>query len=257
MKDRKAKEQETIEEIIAGIPEQLRYVESKFKRLRHIRDFPSDALVLDVGAAQGGFIAVCHKLGYRGYGIEPWDEARDNARRLSEYLSIPINIVEGMAENIPFDDESFDIVHANSVIEHVVDLDASLSEIFRVLKPGGIFWFNSASSMSPFQNEISGFPLFGWYPNSLKLRIMSWAKKNKAELIGHTETPAIHWFTPWKARNLLLGHGFRKVYDRWDIRGEDEGGMLYKFALKLCRMNKVSKIIADIFTPGCSYAALK
>jgi len=52
----------------------------------------------------------------------------------------------------------FDIVLAMSVKEHVQDLDKALEEIYRVLKPGGLFWFYSPSSMCPFQGEIKGFP---------------------------------------------------------------------------------------------------
>ena len=63
-----------------------------------------------------------------------------------------------------------------SVMEHVEDVDAALSEIHRVTREGGIFWFNSASARSPRQNEISRFPLFGWYPDPVKRRIMLWAK---------------------------------------------------------------------------------
>ena len=257
MKEMKAREQRTIEEIIPKIPEQIRYAKTKFERLRRIADFPDDASVLDVGAAHGVFVAACQKLGYRGHGIEPWNEARANAAQLSAYLSVPISIVEGVAEEIPFGNDSFDIVHANSVIEHVLDLDASFLEIFRVLKPGGVFWFNVASSMCPVQSEIAGFPLFGWYPGPIKLKIMYWAKEYRPELVGYTERPAIHWFTPWKARRILKEHGFRKVYDRWDIRGENECEGIYKHMLKFIRMSKFSKIIADVVIPGSNYAAIK
>ncbi len=253
----KASEQKTIDEIITKMPQNIRYAKSKFQRLRRIVDFPDDASVLDIGAAHGVFVAVCQMLGYRSYGIEPWDDARSNAEHLSKYLSTPINIYKASSEDLPFNEGSFDIVHANVVLEHVLDLDATLAEIFRVLKPGGVFWFSSTSSMCPFQEEISGFPLFGWYPNSLKLKIMYWAKEHKPELIGNTEFPAIHWFTPWKANRVLKNHGFRKVYDRWDMRGENEGGNMYKFILKLIRMSKVNKVIADVLMGGCSYAAIK
>ena len=257
MTERKAKEQWTIEAVIPELPKVTEHAGRKFRRLRRIADFPDDATVLDVGAAHGLFVAACNDLGYHAYGVEPWDEARANAQRLAEHLSSPIPLVEGVGEKIPFEDEFFDVVHSHSVIEHVADLDATFSECFRVLKPGGVFWFNTASSMCPIQDEIDGFPLFGWYPNALKLKIMNWATKKKPKLVGGTETPAIHWFTPWKARRLLLNHGFSKVYDRWQMRGEDEGGTLYKCLLKFARMNSLHKFTADVLVKGCSYAAIK
>jgi DNA-binding transcriptional MerR regulator/ubiquinone/menaquinone biosynthesis C-methylase UbiE len=44
------------------------------------------------------------------------------------------------AEDIPYEDCSFDIVIANHMLYHVQDIERALSEIFRVLKPGGNFY---------------------------------------------------------------------------------------------------------------------
>jgi hypothetical protein len=56
---------------------------------------------------------------------------------------------------------------------------------------------------------------------------MHWVKDTKPHLVGYTRTPAINWLTPWKARALLQKHGFKQVYDRWNLRGENEGGRMY------------------------------
>jgi ubiquinone/menaquinone biosynthesis C-methylase UbiE len=213
--------------------------------------------VLDIGASAGEFLVACYQLGYSCHGIEPWEEARMNAAILSKHLGIPIDIKNGVAESIPFDANMFDIVHAKSVIEHVENVEIAFGEIYRVLKPGGVFWFNTASAMCPRQAEIRGFPAFGWYPDSLKRRIMYWAKEAKPHLIGYTKTPAINWFTPWKAREMLSRHGFHQVYDRWDLRGENEGSRLYAMLLILIRFTRFSKTLADIVITGCSYAAVK
>lgn len=44
------------------------------------------------------------------------------------------------AEDIPYDDCSFDMVIANHMLYHVDDIEKALSEIYRVLKPGGYFY---------------------------------------------------------------------------------------------------------------------
>jgi len=172
-------------------------------------------------------------------------------------VGVDITVLDGIAENLPFESEQFDIVHASSVIEHVLDAEAAFKEAYRVLKAGGVFWFSSASSMCPCQDEIRGFPCFGWYPDRLKRRIMEWAKTKRPHLVGHTETPAINWFTPWKARRMLRKAGFRAVYDRWDLRLPAEGGKAYRLALRFVRLCAVTKIFADIVIPSCSYAAIK
>src|SRR3954451_5258690 len=48
-----------------------------------------------------------------------------------------VDIVEGVAESIPFPDNSFDSVHVGLVLCSVDDVAATLSEIRRVLAPGG------------------------------------------------------------------------------------------------------------------------
>ncbi len=252
-----AAEQRSFDEIMKSLPVKRRWAKTVLSRLRRITTLPDHARILDIGSASGGFVAACNQLGYRCEGVEPWDEARHHAVQLSEHLGIPIPIVAGTAESIPYDADTFDVVHASSVIEHVLDVEKAFAEIYRVLKPGGVFWFSSASSMCPMQTEIGGFPLFGWYPDRLKRWIMDWAKEAKSQLVGHTKTPAINWFTPWKARALLQKHGFNQVCDRWDLRGEDEGGKRYRMALRLIRSNRIMKVLADVVVEDCSYAAVK
>jgi SAM-dependent methyltransferase len=65
----------------------------------------------------------------------------------SEYLGpdiAPGKIIKGVrhedAENLSFANECFDIVVSNDVLEHVVDPNRALKEIFRVLRPGGMLF---------------------------------------------------------------------------------------------------------------------
>jgi SAM-dependent methyltransferase len=65
-------------------------------------------------------------------GVEIVDEARAISRsRGIEAVASDLN------KPLPFEDDSFDVVHANQVIEHVRDLDLFVAEIRRVLRPGG------------------------------------------------------------------------------------------------------------------------
>ncbi len=252
-----AAEQLSLEDALKRFVVAQAYAKTIKARLDRIRPLASDAVILDVGAAQGRFLAACAQIGLRAVGVEPWGQARETASRLAEHLGVTIELHAGVAEKLPVDSESVDIVHACSVIEHVNDAQEAFNEAYRVLKPGGLLWFYTASSMCPRQGEIGLFPLFGWYPNWLKLRIMKWAMRNRPDLIGHTETPAIHWFTPWKARRMLKRAGFSKVYDRWDLRLPSEGGHLSGIALRIIKSSFVTKILADILISDCSYAAVK
>jgi ubiquinone/menaquinone biosynthesis C-methylase UbiE len=252
-----ATEKRSCDEILQDLPVNKEWAETVIRRLKRIATIPDHATILDIGAASGEFLLACSELGYRCQGIEPFEAARLNAAKLSELTGVYFQCVEGVAESIPFETNTFDVVHASSVIEHVLEVEKAFDEIYRVLKQGGVFWFSAASSMCPSQSEIRGFPLFGWYPDSLKRKIMNWAKDAKPHLVGYTNTPAINWFTSSKARTLLQKHGFQRVYDRWDLRGENEGGRVYRLALTTIRSTKLPKALADIIVPDCSYAAIK
>lgn len=52
-----------------------------------------------------------------------------------------LKFVAGRAESLPFESESFDVVVETLVLCSVTDLDQSIQEIYRVLKPGGLFLF--------------------------------------------------------------------------------------------------------------------
>ena len=64
-----------------------------------------------------------------------------------------------MAESIPLEDESVDLVLCNQVLEHVTDPVASVSEIWRILKPGGII-LGSVPHISPVHLEPYDFRRF-------------------------------------------------------------------------------------------------
>lgn len=166
------------------------------ERIKGFTNLQKGAKVLEIGAAQGLSIIAFEELGYECSGIEPWEDALEVSKQLAKNLNMKIDIRKGIAEKLPFADNSFDAVIADSVMEHVKDVECVMSEVFRVLKKGGAFYFSTASAMCPKQGEIRFFPFFSWYPQRLKVKIMNFAVKKKPSLVGYTEAPAINWFTP-------------------------------------------------------------
>ena len=88
------------------------------------------------------------RRGARVTGVDPSPAAigvaGDHARR--EGLSIDYRV--GAGESIPLGDDSFDSVVCVDVLEHVEDLDRVLDEIRRVLKPSGLFLFDTINRNS-------------------------------------------------------------------------------------------------------------
>jgi methionine biosynthesis protein MetW len=93
-----------------------------------------EARFLDVGCGDGEFaLKVAERIGTRQvFGL---DVARENVERAK---ARGIDCCEADLERkLPFEDESFDVVCVNQVIEHLSDTDALAKEVYRVLKPGG------------------------------------------------------------------------------------------------------------------------
>lgn len=97
--------------------------------------------VLDLGCA-GGFMA--EALDDRGAsvtGIDPAAIAIEAARAHAQDRSIRYDV--GVGEALPYPDATFDAVVCVDVLEHVADLHRVLLEVTRVLKPGGMFLFDT------------------------------------------------------------------------------------------------------------------
>lgn len=56
-------------------------------------------------------------------------------------LGLEVETVVTEAEELPFPDESFDLVFGHAVLHHIPDLERAMREFFRVLKPGGVIAF--------------------------------------------------------------------------------------------------------------------
>ena len=87
--------------------------------------------ILDIGCGNCQMLDKLKELGHQVYGLDLSPlRVLKNRKRLK-------NIEFGYAEEIPFEDNFFDIVIAQEVLEHVFDLKKALSEIKRVLKTNG------------------------------------------------------------------------------------------------------------------------
>ena len=99
--------------------------------------------VLDLGCA-GGFMA--EALDDRGAdvtGIDPAEDAIRAAQSHARAHDRSIRYDVGVGEALPYPDAAFDAVVCVDVLEHVQDLGQVVQEIARVLKPGGLFLFDT------------------------------------------------------------------------------------------------------------------
>lgn len=99
--------------------------------------------VLELGCG-GGFMAeALARAGAETIGIDPSGRAVEAAREHARVANLEIDYRVGAGERIPLPDGAVDCVVCVDVLEHVDSVDAVLSEITRVLKPGGLFLFDT------------------------------------------------------------------------------------------------------------------
>lgn len=99
--------------------------------------------VLDVGCG-GGF--TCEFLAQRGAQVTGIDQSAaciEAANRHAIASNLNIDYCQSQAEQLPFDDATFDAVVCVDVLEHVESPQQTIAEISRVLKPGGQFCFDT------------------------------------------------------------------------------------------------------------------
>jgi SAM-dependent methyltransferase len=120
------------ERVAAGYQE-----DGQLPRVRKVRklfsQLPEGGKVLDVGCADGGILApFAGRMEIHGVDISPGliEKALKNGLKAR---------VHDAVKPLPFPDKTFDVVFSGETIEHQIDTDWFLSEINRVLKPGGQF----------------------------------------------------------------------------------------------------------------------
>ncbi len=93
--------------------------------------------VLEIGCGLGTDGAQFAEAGADYTGVDLTDAAVELARKRFELFNLPGTFQTADAENLPFADESFDLVYSHGVLHHTPDTAKAIGEIHRVLRRGG------------------------------------------------------------------------------------------------------------------------
>jgi 2-polyprenyl-3-methyl-5-hydroxy-6-metoxy-1,4-benzoquinol methylase len=110
---------------------QVRDYQSTRSYLR--RAFPNRGLIVEVGSGLGYLLNSFQEDGWKVHGVDPWEEG---CRYAHEKFGIEAQAAT--LDEVGFPSNSIDVVIMLHVIEHLPDPSATLKEICRILKPGGM-----------------------------------------------------------------------------------------------------------------------
>ncbi|MBV9174160.1 MAG: class I SAM-dependent methyltransferase [Chloroflexi bacterium] len=150
--------------------------------------------ILDIGCGLGMYVSRFRQFSDDVYGV---DIDPDKVAHASEWLP---NLRVSPAEELPFDDDSFDVILLNEVIEHVDDDRQAILEAFRVLAPGGHVIIYAPNRLYPF--ETHGYYFAGKYHGPCNLPILAnWVP----DPVRDHFAPHVRIYTQSQVRQLFDG----------------------------------------------------
>jgi ubiquinone/menaquinone biosynthesis C-methylase UbiE len=194
---------------------------------------------LDCGCADGGYTAALIDAGAKHVVGTDVEEARIAEARFRWSDNPATSFEVAAAEELPFPDNSFDGVFFNEVLEHVRDEARSLTEIRRILRPGGTLIALVPNRYFPFEGHGMRLgarrldvpvPILPWLPWRLSRRFMR--ARN-------------YW--PSEVRQLIQEQGFNvigqeSVFPIFEVYGRLPRGLLSWYWRNLARIERIPVI---------------
>ncbi|WP_406693477.1 class I SAM-dependent methyltransferase [Singulisphaera sp. Ch08] len=127
---------------------------------------PREGSILEVGCGTGGLLVPALRSGRSIEGVDIASRWLVVARRRLTDRGLTGTLVAASAERLPWSDNQFDAVVADSLIEHLDDPEQALREWVRVLRPGGrlIVWSPNRFTMTT--DPHVGLWGLGWLPRN-------------------------------------------------------------------------------------------
>lgn len=187
-------------------------------------ELPRFERTLEIGAGTGYFSLNMAQAGVAGE-ITCTDISQgmvDTLQANADRLGVPVHTAVCDAEELPFEDASFDLVLGHAVLHHIPDLDRAFAEFLRVLRPGGIALF--AGEPSRRGDRLARIP-----KRAANLLAPAWRAvlRAKPAAVGHSDGGEhnhalepfvdVHAFVPADLAGFARRAGFEDV----KVRGEE------------------------------------
>lgn len=185
------------------------------RRLEMIRRWGDiSGRILDDGCGLGTYLEAFEPFSSHRFGLEVEIERAVQALPRAE------GIVQGQGEQLPFSDDSFDLVLSNEVLEHVADDRQALVEMVRVTRPGGRLLLFCPNRWYPVEQHgvfwrgryhFGNMPLVNYLPDVLRNRlaphVRAYTARGLRKLYAGLPVKPIHY-------SRIFG-GYDNIEARW------------------------------------------
>lgn len=170
-----------------------------FERVADVLDMPKGSKVLEVGCGGGELLALMSQKGFDCYGVEPYplySPAFDEGR-----------IKRSTSEDLPFEADEFDLVIVKDVLEHVGNVDESISEILRVSKK--YIYLMSPNYLFPYEAhfKVPFLPMMPKFLARIYLRMLGFSR-DETMFINHinyvTKISVSRIFNKFERTNMII-----------------------------------------------------
>ena len=166
--------------------------------------------ILEIGCGTGVLVDALTRAGMNITGTDISQSAINHG--LEKYPNLDLRIAP--AEQMPFDDESFDIVISFDLLEHIKQVDLHLQQVARILKKGGYYLFQTPNKYSNSVFETMKTRSFRWRKYHPSLQSGGSLKKLLSLHGFDCRFIKLNPFNDFTAKKLALGRLFVKLLSK-------------------------------------------
>ena len=198
-----------------------RDTERTFMTVRQVRvlelvdslDLPPGASVLDAGCGPGYLLEALAGRRFRLHGMDGAVGMLRSARTRLEAAGpeFPVDFQQGDIEHLPYATSTFDLVCSTGVIEYLAEDQRVVSELVRVLKPGGFLILPVTNQLSPINwldGPVEALKRRAWFRRPFNA---IWRRMGQRPVLPRNFPVRLH--RPGRFRSTLAAHGLELLDD--------------------------------------------